>query len=256
MIKTSTRGSSMALSYGLCSPPRARRRGGSLATDVLPVVVVRPPTIGPWHNLALAEVVRQQWMPATSLNSPTLFVLDLNMVTPSADVLEELVRAGREVKARSHGLASLAISTGNAGLRRMIEALAAREHVAIYVSSSAEPEMLARAEPTAVLSATERETLQAVVEMGGRVTAADIARRLGLTRTAATNRLVAVVSKGALKRQSRPGREGDMFIDPRFPSPTRTVNQMLDAAREVLPPEDYARTEKLLRRTIVTQGEG
>jgi hypothetical protein len=240
----------MTLSYPSCSPSRARPRRINRLPEALPVVVVRPPTLGPWHDRGLAEAVRQQWIPATTPSSPTLFVLDLNMVSPSPDVLEALVGAGRDLKASGRGLASLAISTGNAGLRRMIEALAAKEHLPLYVSTSSEPEMLAKAEPTATLTATERETLDTVVEIGGRVTAADLARRLNLNRTAATNRLVAVVAKGVLRRQSRPGRDGDLFIDPRFPNPARALDQMLDAAREALLPEDFANTEKLLRGTL------
>lgn len=174
--------------------------------------------------------------------------MDLNSVWPSPDVLRELlVPAGQEVRSGSHGLVALAIGAGNVSLRQLIEAMATREQLPLYISWSAEPQQVAEAVPAGDLTATERETLDTVVLMGGRVAAADLARRLNLNSTTAGNRLVNLVTKGYLRRQSRPGREGDLFIDPRFASPEQSLEAVLSAAREALSPEAFAATEQLLR---------
>jgi hypothetical protein len=213
-----------------------------------PVVVVRPPTRGPWYDRVGAEEFRKHWLPPTAVSTPTLYMLDLNGVWPSSEVLEEvLMRVAHDIKAGIHGPATLAVSTGNSSLRRQIEALASREGVPLYVSDSAEPIGVIAAEPAGDLTATDRETLQTVTAMGGRVAAADVARRLGLNNTAASNRLTNLAAKGYLKRQSRPGRDGDMFVDPRFLSPEQTIAAVLAAAEEALSPDEFARTARLLR---------
>jgi MarR family len=240
----------MALSYASCGP-RAGLGGLEMPVNSPPVVVVRPPTAGPWYDRIIAEEVGRRWLPPTVSRTPILFVLDLNSVSPSSDVLEELlVRAGQEVRARGHGFAALAVSTANASLRRLIEALAAREGLPLYISASVEPNRVFEAEPAGDLTATERETLEAVVAMGGQASASDLARRLELNNTAAGNRLTNLVVKGYLKRQSRPGRDGDLFIDPRFLSSGQSVESVLAAAREALSPDDFARTERLLRQSL------
>jgi hypothetical protein len=198
----------------------------------------------------MAEEVRRSWLPPTAPPTQTLRVLDLNGVWPSPDVLRELlVPAGQEIRSGSHGLVALAVGAGNLSLRRMIEAVATQERLPLYVSWSAEPQEVAEAEPAGDLTATERETLDTVVSMGGRVASSDLARRLKLNPTAAGNRLVNLVTKGYLRRQSRPGRDGDVFIDPRFASPEQSLEAVLAAAREALSPEAFAATERLLRRT-------
>ncbi|MGH7642428.1 MAG: helix-turn-helix domain-containing protein [Candidatus Dormibacteria bacterium] len=237
----------MTVSYALW-----RLDAGRLGVPMLvdpPVVVVYPRTRGFWVDRPLAEEVRRDWLPPTASESPTLRVLDLNSVWPSSDVLTDLlVPAGQAVRAGGHGFVALQVAAGNVGLRRLIEALATQEQLPLYISWSAAPKQVAEAVPAGDLTATERETLDTVVSMGGRVAASDLARRLDLNSTAAGNRLVKLVAKGYLRRQSRPGRGGDLFIDPRFASPAQSLEGVLAAARDALPPEALAATEQLLRR--------
>ena len=220
-----------------------------------PVVVVRPPTRGPWYDRIGAGEFRRHSFPPTAVSTPTLYVLDLNGVWPSSEVLEEvLVRVAHDIKAGIHGPAALAVSTGNSSLRRQIEALASREGVPVYLSDSSEPIGVVAAEPAGDLTATDRETLETVTAMGGRVAAADVAHRLELNNTTASNRLTSLAAKGYLKRERRPGRDGDMFVDPRFLSPAQTIDAVLAAAEEALSPEEFERTARLLRRSLQESG--
>jgi hypothetical protein len=78
---------------------------------------------------------------------------------------------------------------------------------------------LAEAEAVGVLTATERETLEILRQLGGRVTVANFADASGLEPSAATNRLVNVAQKGFVHRVERPRRDGLLFVDPRVGMP-------------------------------------
>jgi hypothetical protein len=215
-----------------------------------PVVVARPLTRGAWFDRHSAGEFRRTWFPPTAVASPTFFVLDFGEVWPSPDVLEEVViRLGQEIKAGAHGLATLAVSTPNSSLRRALMAVAAQEDLPLYLALSPSPAEIAAAEPAGDLTATDRQTLDAVVSMGGRISAADLARRLDLNHTAAGNRLASLAVKGYLSRQSRPGREGDLYVDPRFLTPQQAIDAVLAAARDAVPSDEFERLERLLRRS-------
>src|SRR5207302_1521622 len=99
-----------------------------------------------------------------------------------------------------------------------VESIAMQHALPIFVSFSTTPYEVAEAEPAMALSPTEAETLSAVAALGGSTDAAQLASRLGLRHTAATNRLVGLADKGYLQRKKRSGRSGDLFVDPRLPS--------------------------------------
>ena len=128
-------------------------------------------------------------------------------------------------------------------------AVAAQEDLPLYLSLSASPVEIASAEPAGDLTPTERQTLDALVSMGGRVSVADLARRLDLNHTAAGNRLGSLAAKGYLSRQSRPGRDGDLYVDPRFLTPHQALDAVLAAAKEALSVDEADRLERLLRRS-------
>ena len=227
-----------------------------MALSLPAVRVVRPPTAGPWFDRARADAARREYFPPTAPRTPTVFMLDLNSVYPSADVLEAFVLPlAYEIKAGRHGQATLVVSTGNEGLRKTVEALAINNHLPLYVAPSPSPVRLGEAAPAGEVTATERETLEAIAAMGGRTNATQLADRLNLQHTAASNRLVSLVSKGYLYRVNRPGRDGDIFVDPRFPSLEQAVDSILTAAKDAMSTDEYQRTERLLRRTIAPNTE-
>src|SRR5438046_2051522 len=113
---------------------------GFMAVSLPSVRVMRPPTAGAWFDRARADVTRREYFPPTAPMTPTVFMLDLNSVYPSADVLEAFVLPlAYEIKSGRHGQASLVISTGNEGLRKAVEALAINNHLPLYVAASPSP---------------------------------------------------------------------------------------------------------------------
>src|SRR6266436_4566978 len=84
-------------------------------------IVVRPPTTGPWYDVPKAAELRQIAFPPTALQSPTVYVLDLNSVYPVADVLEEyVVTLAREIRDGVHGPVSLVVDTRNLSIRHQL----------------------------------------------------------------------------------------------------------------------------------------
>lgn len=88
---------------------------------------------------------------------------------------------------------------------------------------------------------------EAIAEMGGRVTAPALAKRLRLQHTAALNRLTPLVDKGFLYRKRRAGRIPDLFCDPRFPDAAEVAERMLDATQTELPEAEQAAFADQLR---------
>jgi hypothetical protein len=179
-------------------------------------------------------------------------VVDLTDVQPTVDVVSEyLLPLAQDIKLGKYGQSSsLVVSTRNENVRRFVELLAVQHSLPIYLAHSTSPLELAEAHPAGRITATEQETLDAVEALGGRVEASQVAARLKLQHTAATNRLVALGGKGYLYRVSRPGRAGDLFIDPRVPSLEYSVTNVLTALKETTSKEEYERAERLLRRTL------
>lgn len=212
--------------------------GGTLR-DVRPslpgTIVVRPPTTGPWFDVPKAAEFRKAAFPPTASQSPTVYMLDLNSVYPVADVLQEyVVTLAREVRDGVHGPVSLVVDTRNLSIRHELGYLAGTYQLPLFLASPQSPLSVAEAEP-AGLTPSESETLEMVAEMGGRITAPALAKRLRLKHTAALNRLTPLVEKGFLYRKRQPGRTPDLFGDPRFPDAGEVAERILDATKTELP---------------------
>src|SRR6266498_429281 len=198
-------------------------------------IVIRPPTTGPWFDVPKAAEFRRTAFPPTALQSPTVYMLDLNAVYPVADVLEEyVVTLAREIRDGVHGPVSLVIDTRNMSIRHELGYLAGTYRLPLFLASPQSPLYVAEAEP-AGLTPSESEAVEAIAEMGGRVTAPGLAKRLRLQHTAALNRLTPLVEKGFLYRKRRPGRTPDLFCDPRFPDADEVAERILDATKTELP---------------------
>jgi hypothetical protein len=212
-------------------------------------IVVRPPTIGPWFDQPRAEEFRKTAFPLTAAQSPTVFVLDLNDVYPWANVLDTyLVTLAREVREGFHGQVSLVVKTMNTVLRQQVEMLAHINNVPLFLAAVTAPLEISESKPVG-LAPSDRQTIDVVGDLGGRVTAAVVAERLGLQHTAALNRLNGLVLKGYLHRLRRPGRTADLFVDPRFPSLEETAERILEATANQLSPAEQAKLQESLART-------
>lgn len=156
----------------------------------------------------------QRFMPHNRDQGPNLRIVDLSGLRPTPGVLRDVViSVGEEAKAGRYGACTIFISSEDEATRDVISDIAARQNVAVFVSSSTVA--LGDAEPAGDLTAKDRETLDQVLKVGGTVTAMEFARRLGIEQTAAGNRLVTLHKKGYLQRVPRPHPTGDLFIDPR-----------------------------------------
>lgn len=210
-------------------------------------IVVRPPTTGPWFDVPKAAEFRKTAFPPTAPQSPTVYMLDLNSVYPVADVLVEyVVTLAREIRDGVHGPVSLVVDSRNVSIRNELGRLAVSYRLPLFLSSPQSPLSAAEAEP-AGLTASESEALEMIADMGGRVTAPALARRLRLQHTAALNRLTPLAEKGFLYRKRRPGRTPDLFCDPRFPDADEVAERMLDATRTELPAGEQAAFADQLR---------
>ncbi len=210
-------------------------------------IVVRPPTTGPWFDVPGAAELRKTAFPPTAPQSPTVYMLDLNSVYPIAAVLEEYVGTlAREIRDGIRGPVSLVVDTRNASIRQELGHLAGTYRLPFFLASPRSTLSVAEAEP-AGLSPSESEALEVIAEMGGRVTAPALAKRLGLQHTAALNRLTPLVEKGFLYRKRRPGRAPDLFCDPRFPDADEVAERMLEATKAELPAAEQAALADQLR---------
>lgn len=225
------------------------RRGTlrDVSTSLPGTIVVRPPTTGPWFDVPKAAEFRRTAFPPTAPQSPTVYMLDLNSVYPVADVLVEyVVTLAREIRDGVHGPVSLVVDSRNVSIRNEIGRLAVSYQLPLFLASPQTPLSVAEAEP-AGLTASESEALEAIAEMGGRITAPALAKRLRLQHTAALNRLTPLVEKGFLYRKRRPGRTPDLFCDPRFPDADEVADRMLDATKTELPSAEQAAFADQLR---------
>lgn len=176
------------------------------------------PTHGPVVDRAAIARFRDQLLPLTALQQPTVLAIDLEGSFPSAPVLIELVvPLAQEARSGKLGPLVLVICSPDPGVRDTLRALARAYELALFVAPSRY--QLAAAEPVGDLTATEEESLRELQRLGGRVTVASFARATGLGAPAATNRLVNLLQKGYLHRVDRPRRAGGVYLDPRAAVP-------------------------------------
>lgn len=179
--------------------------------DVKFVPAVTGPVV--WDNPHANQVV-QKFMPPDRQRRPTLGILQFGAARPTPGVLRNMVvTVGEDVKAGKYGGCTLFFCSEDEDTRNVIGDIAASSNVAAFVCSSLTD--LQHAEPLGVLTAREHETLDLVSEAGGTVTALTFADHVGIEKTAAGNRLVALQKKGYLQRVERPHPAGDLFVDPR-----------------------------------------
>ena len=148
------------------------------------------------------------------LDGPQVLVLDLggSAFTPSA--LQELILPlAQRIRGGEHGTVRLIISTSDPGVWDSVDYMAQAHQLPLYLSPS--PSSLWEGTPVGALTKTERGTLDAIIALGGQVTASRLAETEGINPSAATNRLVNLDREGYLVRQPRGRREGDVYIEPR-----------------------------------------
>jgi hypothetical protein len=195
----------------------------SLKSHRLPTLELRAPqmpggTAGPLLDIDAVIDFRDNLLAPSGVREPTVLAINLEGRFPSPAVLMELViPLGRVARSRTHGPLAVVLCTTDEAVRTIVRAVAETHDLALFLAPSAD--RLSEAEAVGTLTATERETLEILRRLGGRVTVASFAEASGLEPSAATNRLVNVAKKGFVHRVERPRREGLLFVDPRVGLP-------------------------------------
>lgn len=176
---------------------------------------VKPPT-GTYADRTAAARWREEVVPATSWASPGMRILNLEGVGGlEIGVITEFVLPVVEAMAAGaygHNFA-FGVVTSDEPVAHWLAAVAAAHRAPLFLSASSTQTPRAL-RPAGALTATEGATLDAVIALGGALTAAQLATEERLEPAAAHNRLTALVDKGFLIRYARNRRDGDLFVDP------------------------------------------
>ena len=164
-------------------------------------------------------------------DDPQVLVLDLAGIAFTPSTLQELILPlAQRIRGGEHGTVRLVISATDPGVRAFIDYMAQAHQLPLYLSPS--PFHLGEGTPVGALTETERSTLDAIIVLGGQVTASNLATREGINLTAAANRLANLNREGYLVRQPRGRREGDVYIEPRSATSTPMVFEEPSAVSE------------------------
>lgn len=211
------------------------------------------------RDVARAAEIREREFPPTAAPAPTVAVFDLGGAAYTPAALRELiVPLGRQLRGGILGELRIVIATPDPAAREII-ALLAREHdLPLFVAVSSRAEDVAAAVPAGDLTPGDVETLDALREVGGGATAAAFAGAWGLAANTAHNRLLNLERKGYLYRLERSKRDGDLYVDPRAPTPEVVVSAARDHETRPLRDALLARGIKSNpydRSRVVVEGE-
>ena len=146
-------------------------------------------------------------------DEPLVLVLDLAGMAFTPSALQELILPlAQRIRGGEHGPVRLVVSTTDPGVSDFIRYMAQSHQLPLYLSYS--PFELQESTPVGALTTTEKDTLDTIRVLGGRVTASRLAATEGIKASAAANRLVSLDREGYLVRKQRGRREGDLYIEP------------------------------------------
>lgn len=176
---------------------------------------LRPPANAYADPVAAADW-RTANFPATSWTSPAmrLVLIDPDQPADVRALYELVIRPMQDAAARRFGdCFALGVVTPDPSTRFFVEAGASSTGAVVFFASSTD-EAPRALRPSGALTHADESSLDAVIALGGAVTAAELAAHDGLEAAAASNRLVQLEKKGFLIRYRRNKREGDLFVDP------------------------------------------
>lgn len=190
---------------------------------ISPVVHRRSSSIG--HGGAVFDSAEEAAIEITRvLPGPTRFGMPLTQVIDleasdytTAALQTVLAHAGQALRSGAFPDMRLVFVVSNPALAEFVRLVARANRFPFYIATSKSD--LASAQPVGDLTAAEEQTLEVLRQLGGRATAAELGRVVGLTASAATNRLSLLDQKGYLTRVRRHRRQGDEYVDPRASTP-------------------------------------
>ena len=173
-------------------------------------------------RLQAAEIRDELSAKLSLIDKPKVLVLDLAgaALTPSA-IQELVLPLAQRIQGGEYGTVRLIVSATDAGVRDFIEYMAHVHQLPVYVCRS--PLDFRQGAPAGILTQTECGTLNGIFELGGRVTASQLAEAESIKPNAAKNRLVNLDRAGYLIRQQRSRREGDIYFEPRSATAWRAL---------------------------------
>lgn len=200
-------------------------------------------TTGDMSDPQTAADAREREIPETVFQEPQTLILDLSgkLFSPAA-LVEMVVPLARRVKGGMYGEARLVVASSDDATRQIVSLLSMSNELAVFVSTSTDPDDVARAEPAGDITAGERNALDEIGHLGGQTTAALLATVVGVEANAMMNRLVNLEKKGYVYRFKRDRRAGDLFVDPRQRPDTQPVGS--------IPTDANLQREALLRAGI------
>ncbi len=176
-----------------------------------PVVQLRRMPTG---HLGLGAPTAKWLDPFAPSEQPATLILDLSYNAPLAGALEDaIVSIARKTQNGEYGRARLVVCTPDPRLQNVLKGLALLQGLSFFIASS--PATIHSAQPAAPVTVTELQSLQILQSLGGVASSTVFAENVGIELTAAGNRLVSLERQGYLHRIKRPGREGDLYLDPR-----------------------------------------
>ncbi|MYB45880.1 MAG: hypothetical protein F4X74_13200 [Acidimicrobiia bacterium] len=181
-------------------------------TETAATLVLKDRQAAAWTRDHLATHLKR-------LEDPQILVLDLAGITLTPSSMQELILPlAQRIRGGEYGTVRLVISTADPGVADFLRYMAQVHKLSLYLCRS--PFNLREATPIGSLTRTASRTLDAIVMLGGQVTASQLAETEGIRQTAAINRLVNLDREGYLVRQPRGHREGDVYIEPRSATST------------------------------------
>lgn len=147
---------------------------------------------------------------------PATFVLELSAAVEAQSLEDLIVPLAQKIKNGHYGSARLIVCTPDSRLRNLIAGIAAVHGLSFFIAASSAS--LNEAVPIGGPTPTEIQSLRLLQDLGGYASASTFAHKAGIELTAAGNRLSNLEKRGFVHRLKRPGREGDIFLDPRLVS--------------------------------------
>jgi DNA-binding MarR family transcriptional regulator len=174
-------------------------------------------------------------------SAESVAVLDLGGAVFSPGSLQALLLPlARRLRAGEPRPLALLVIAEDRGVADFVHMLAATHGLTLYISHR--PDRVGDAEPAGRLTPTERQTIDTLAALGGRVTVSTFAHQMQLQVTAAGNRLSNLADRGYLQREQRSRREGDEFVDPRSEAQQEVLHRLLRHEPPPMPDRQPPRT--------------
>jgi hypothetical protein len=181
---------------------------------IVDYALLRPSTVA-FRERSEAAAWREAEFPATASKGCRIRILNFEGAFPEIGALEEMILpVGQGIKSGAYGQLTIGIVSSDEPVVHFVESLAEKHGLPLFVTAQVE-KPLESSSPVGKLTSGEISTLEAVQELGGRVTSSELARAMELELAAAGNRLAKLEKKGYLLRIPRAPREGDLYFDPR-----------------------------------------